>query len=54
MESNYEKSGREGGLNLMKANSGKENTTEDTAYKPEIVGGVETGTMRIFVVPIQD
>lgn len=38
----------------MKANSGKENTTEDTEQRPVIVRDVETGTMRMFLVAVQE
>jgi hypothetical protein len=41
-------------LNLIKANSGKENTTEDMEERPVIVRGVETGTMRMFLVALQE
>jgi len=55
MESNYKKSvEKERWLNLMKANPGKENTTKDTEQRPVIVGDVETGTMRMFLVAVQE
>jgi len=54
-EINYEKLvEKERWLNLMKANSGKENTTEDTEQRPVIVRDVETGTMRMFLVAVQE
>jgi hypothetical protein len=47
--SNQVKKGRR--LNLIKLNSGKENTQSKRLV---VVGGVETGTMRMFLVAVQD